>query len=153
MTISETLLSEFDQEMASTRKMLECVPEDKFAWKPHEKPFPLSRLASHLAEMPLWAAIIIDGQATKPPKIGSKAELLEAVDKNIAAGRQAITGATDDPLSGAISANPALAVPRVALLRRRVISHLIHHRGQLSVYLRLSDVAVPGMYGPSTDKK
>ena len=145
-----TLLSEFDQEMANTRKILECVPEDKFAWTPHEKSSSLGKLANHLAAMPSLAAAIINGHAKRTPETNSKAELLEAFDKNLAAGREAIAGASDDHLAATV---PALNMTRMAVLRGRVMSHMIHHRGQLSVYLRLLDVAVPGMYGPSADEK
>jgi uncharacterized damage-inducible protein DinB len=144
------LLSEFDKEMANTRKILECVPEDKFAWKPHDKSSTLGKLANHLAAMPTLAAVVINGMAKRMPEATSKVELLEALDKNIATGRRALAAASDDDLAAAI---PALAMTRVALLRDRVMNHLIHHRGQLSVYLRLLDVAVPGMYGPSADEK
>jgi uncharacterized damage-inducible protein DinB len=150
MTIGEMLLSEFDKEMANTRKILECVPEDKFAWKPHDKSSTLGKLANHLAAMPTLAAVVINGMAKRMPEATSKVELLEALDKNIATGRRALAAASDDDLAAAI---PALAMTRVALLRDRVMNHLIHHRGQLSVYLRLLDVAVPGMYGPSADEK
>jgi len=152
MSISEVLLSEFDREMANTRKILECVPEDKFAWKPHEKSFTLGRLAGHLAEMPLWVTVIIKGPAKKPSNSISKAELLEAFNQGIASAREAIAGASDDHLRETLGINTPFAMPRVALLRLRVMSHMIHHRGQLSVYLRLLDVSVPGVYGPSADE-
>ena len=145
-----TLLSEFDQEMANTRKILECVPEGKFAWTPHEKSSSLGKLANHLAAMPSLAAAVIIGYAKRMPETTSKAELLEALDKNLAAGREAIASASDEHLAALI---PALNMTRSAVLRGRVMSHMIHHRGQLSVYLRLLDVAVPGMYGPSADEK
>lgn len=163
MTISEMFLPEFDMEMASTRKILECVPEDKFTWKPHEKSFSLGRLASHVAEMAGWAAITVNqdsleltpGQA--PFNAASKAELLEALEKNVAAGRAAIAGASDEHLAKIwkfiYGGHEVFAMPRVAVLRGMVMSHMIHHRGQLSVYLRLLDVSIPGMYGPSADQK
>lgn len=149
MTVG-TLLSEFDGEMANTRRILECVPEDQFGWRPHGKSSSLGQLANHLAAMPSLAAAIIRGQAKRMPDTDSKAELLEAFDKNFATGRDAIAGAADDDLTAVI---PALNMTRSAVLRGRVMSHMIHHRGQLSVYLRLLDVAVPGMYGPSADEK
>jgi uncharacterized damage-inducible protein DinB len=149
MTVA-TLLSEFDREMANTRKILVCVPEDKFSWKPHEKSSPLGTLANHLAAMPTFAAAVINGHAKRMPETASKAELLEALDKNIATGRDAIAGASDDALTAML---PAISMTREAVLRTRVMSHMIHHRGQLSVYLRLLNVTVPGMYGPSADEK
>jgi uncharacterized damage-inducible protein DinB len=153
MSIGSTLLSEFDQEMASTRRILECVPEEKFAWQPHEKSFSLGTLANHLAQIPVLAAAIINGQAKRPHEAASQAELLGALDVNVATGREAIARASDDHLNSNVSDRPELAIPRTTVLRSRMFSHMIHHRGQLSVYLRLLDVPVPGMYGPSADEK
>jgi uncharacterized damage-inducible protein DinB len=161
MTISEMLLPEFDQEMANARKILDCVPEDKFNWKPHPKSMTLGRLASHVAEMPQWALFTIQQDqleltpGMKPFNAETKAELLETLDKNTAAAREALAGVSDEDL-GKIwkliyAGNPMFAMPRTAVLRSMVFSHMIHHRGQLSVYLRLLDVPIPGMYGPSAD--
>jgi uncharacterized damage-inducible protein DinB len=161
MTISEMLLPEFDQEMANTRKILDCVPENQFAWKPHAKSMSLDRLASHVAEMPGWGGYVITQDRLdltpemKPFIAATKAELMEALDKNIAATRDAIAGATDEHFREvwtlAFGGHTIFALPRTAAFRNMVMSHLIHHRGQLSVYLRLLDVAIPGMYGPSAD--
>jgi uncharacterized damage-inducible protein DinB len=163
MTISEILLPEFDQEMASTRKILDCVPEDKFAWKPHAKSMSLDRLASHVADLPNWGSCIINQDSLdlmpgmKPFIAETKAELMEALDKNVAATRDAIAGAGDEHLGKiwtfSFAGHTVFALPRTAALRSAVMSHLIHHRGQLSVYLRLLDVAIPGMYGPSADDR
>jgi uncharacterized damage-inducible protein DinB len=162
MSINETLLPEFDQEMASTRKILDSVPEDKFAWKPHAKSMSLDRLASHLAEMPTWGVMIINQDkldmtpGTKPFIAATKAELLESLDKNVAAARAAIAGASDEHFGKiwtfSYAGHTIFAMPRIAALRSMVMSHIIHHRGQLGVYLRLNDVPVPGMYGPSADE-
>jgi uncharacterized damage-inducible protein DinB len=161
MTISETLLPQFDAEMASTRAILACVPEDKFTWKPHEKSMTLGRLASHIAEMAQWAVEAINRDkleltpGTKPFQAQSKAELMETLEKNAAAAHKAIAGATDEQLRQSWSlvygGQTVFTMPRIAVLRSPVLSHIIHHRGQLSVYLRLNDVAIPGMYGPSAD--
>jgi uncharacterized damage-inducible protein DinB len=163
MTISEMLLPEFDQEMASTRKILDCVPEEKFAWKPHAKSMTLIRLASHVADLPGWAGYIINQDKLdltpdmKPFMAATKAELMQAFDKNAAATRQSIAGAGDEHLGKlwtfAVAGHTVFALPRTVALRNMVMSHLIHHRGQLSVYLRLLDVAIPGMYGPSADDR
>jgi uncharacterized damage-inducible protein DinB len=163
MSTSETLLSQFDQEMANTRKLLECVPEDKFAWKPHEKSMTLGRLASHVAEMPNWAAMTVNVDKLdltpdlKPFSASTKAQLIEGLTTNVAAGREAIAGASDEHLAKTwtllFQGNTVLSMPRIDILRTTVMSHMIHHRGQLSVYLRLLDVAIPGMYGPSADNK
>ena len=161
MTISETLLPEFDQEMANTRKILDRVPEDKFTWKPHEKSMTLGRLSSHVAEMPQWILSTIKEEkleltpGMKPFNASTKTELMEALDKNNAAAREAIAGATDEHLAKVwrliYGGQEVFAMPRAAVLRSMVMSHMIHHRGQLSVYLRLLDVPIPGMYGPSAD--
>ncbi len=163
MTISETLLPEFDQEMANTRAILECVPEDKLAWKPHEKSMTMGRLASHVGEMPQWAAFTINQDKLeltpdfKPLNAATKRELMDAFSANIAAAREAIAGASDAHLSKAWSliygGKPIFTMPRAAVLRTMVMSHLIHHRAQLGVYLRLNDIPIPGMYGPSADAK
>jgi uncharacterized damage-inducible protein DinB len=153
MTIGQMLLPEFDQEMANTRRMLECVPEEKFDWAPHSKSPTLGKLASHLAIIPAFAAMIVRGQGKRPTEAKSRAELLVLLDASVAAGRTALADATDDHLLTAVPVTAELSMPRTAILRLRVFSHMIHHRGQVSVYLRLLDLAVPGMYGPSADEK
>jgi uncharacterized damage-inducible protein DinB len=163
MTISEMLLPEFDQEMANTRKILDCVPEDKFAWKPHAKSMSLDRLASHVAELSNWGGTIITEDrldltpGMKPYMASTKAELMEAFDKNVAATHEALAGASDEHLGKiwtfTYAGHTIFALPRTVAMRNMVMSHLIHHRGQLSVYLRLLDVAIPGMYGPSADDR
>ncbi len=163
MTISEMLLPEFDQEMASTGKLLECVPEDKFAWKPHEKSMTMGRLASHIAEMPQWAVFTIRQDQLeltpdmKPFNAATKSELMAAFAANIAAAREAIAGASDEEMGKTWSliygGHTAFSMPKAGVLRHMVMSHVIHHRGQLGVYLRLNDIAIPGMYGPSADSR
>lgn len=166
MTISETLIPEFDQEMVNTRKLLECVPEDKWTWKPHEKSMPLGRLAGHVAELPSWAVNTVNvstldltpagGEGFQPFIPGSRKELLERFDKHVSEARGAIAGASDEHLQQIWSlifrGQTVLSMPRAAVLRSVVMNHLIHHRAQLGVYLRLNDVAIPGMYGPSADE-
>jgi len=162
MTISETLLPEFDQEMANTRKLLERVPDGKADYKPHEKSMPLGRLASHVAELPSWATHTIDVEVLelkpgmKPYLAESRKELLEAFDKNVAEARSKIAGATDEHLAKTwtlkFGDQTIMAIPRSAVLRSVVMSHLIHHRAQLGVYLRLNEIEIPGMYGPSADE-
>jgi uncharacterized damage-inducible protein DinB len=163
MTISETLLPEFDQETINTRALLECVPEDKFAWKPHAKSMTMGRLASHVAEMANWAVFTINQDKLeltpdmKPFNAATKKELMDGFASYSAAGREAIAGASDAHLGKTWSliygGNPVLTMPRAAVLRNMVFSHIIHHRGQLSVYLRLNDIPIPGMYGPSADTR
>jgi uncharacterized damage-inducible protein DinB len=163
MTISQLLLPEFDQEMKSTRKILEAVPEDKFSYQPHQKSMAMANLASHVAQLASWAAESINRDSLdlapgqKPYVAASKAELLEAFDRNVAASRTAIAGASDEQLGKTWTLSSGgktiLAMPRASVLRSLVMNHLIHHRAQLGVYLRLNDVAVPGMYGPSADDR
>ena len=166
MPLSEMLLPEFDQEMTNTRKTLERIPDDKFGWKPHEKSMTLGRLASHLAEIPFWGVNAIDKDSVdvmppgappyEPWTAGSRAEILETFDKNVAAARVAISGAGDDhlgtPWSLLFGGQTAFTLPRIAVLRMMVFSHAIHHRAQLGVYLRLNNIPVPATYGPSADE-
>jgi uncharacterized damage-inducible protein DinB len=162
MLISQMLLPEFDQEMVNTRKILERVPEQKFDYKPHEKSMTLGRLAGHVAELPSWAAHTIQvevlemqpGQQPYSPKAGQ--ELLDKFDGHVAEARALISSASDEDLQKTwkfvYAGNTILSMPRSAVLRSVVMNHLIHHRAQLGVYLRLLDVEIPGMYGPSADE-
>ena len=166
MSISQSLLPEFDQEMASTRKTLERVPDDKLGWKPHDKSMPLGRLAGHVAELSGWAVDVIGkdvldfsppgGEPMKPLIPTSKKHLLEEFDKMVPAARAAIAGASDEHLMKNWKLMNAgqlfLEMPRIAVLRSFVFNHVIHHRAQLGVYLRLNDVPVPSVYGPSADE-
>jgi len=164
--ISAALLQEFDHEMATTRKTLERLPEDKFDWAPHERSMKLVQLASHLAEMPGWGTVglkqdsldlaPVGGPAFEPFRAKSRAEVLERFDKNVAAARAAIAD-TDDPeymkpWSLLRSGQTLMTMPKIAVVRSFVINHIIHHRGQMTVYLRLNNVAVPSIYGPSADE-
>ena len=166
MSMSQALLPEFDQEMANTRKVLACVPEEIPEYKPHEKSMPLGRLAGHVAELPNWAVHTIrvttldltpaSGESFKPFFAKSRAELLETFDKNVAEAREAIAGASDEDLqviwSLVYKGQTVMQMPRAAVLRFSVMNHMIHHRAQLGVYLRLNNIAIPGMYGPSADE-
>ncbi len=166
MSLSDALLPEFDHEMANTRKSLERVPEDKLDWKPHTKSMTLGHLAGHLAEIPTWGTTMFnkesfdmaptDGPAYEPFKAKSVVEALERFDKNVADARAAIEGASDEtllrPWSLLHGGNTVFTLPRIAVLRSFVMSHSIHHRAQLGVYLRLNDVPVPAIYGPSADE-
>jgi uncharacterized damage-inducible protein DinB len=165
MGIAQSMLPEFDYEMANTRKTLERVPDDKFDWKAHEKSFSMGGVASHLSNLPSWTSIIIGadefdmapgGQPLKTPPLHSRQELLETFDKNVAAARQALETETDEHvlqnwklLSGGYE---VMAMPRVAVLRGFVMNHIIHHRAQLTVYFRLNDIPVPSLYGPTADE-
>jgi uncharacterized damage-inducible protein DinB len=167
MPLSAALLPEFDHELANTRRTLERVPEDKFDWKPHEKSPTMGWLAGHLAVIPTWAVSTIDldsldlnPEGGPPPRVAppqSREELLDLFDKNVAAARAAIAGASDEhlfkPWTLLNGGKTILTLPRIAVLRGFVMSHGIHHRAQLGVYLRLNDVPVPAIYGPSADEE
>ena len=166
MRISETLLPEFDREMANTRKTLERVPDDKMDWTPHEKSMTMRALATHLANLVSWTVHTIDkdsldvapvGQPPlRPQPVTSAQEAVETFDKNVAAAREALAGASDEhlmkPWSLLMGGQTIFTMPRIATLRGMVMNHTIHHRAQLGVYLRLNDVPVPSLYGPSADE-
>lgn len=166
MGLIDGLLPEFDQEMANTRRTLERVPADKFGWKPHEKSMAMGRLASHLAEMPSWATITVREESfdmappgappMQPQQANSPQELLEMLDKNVSAARAAIAASSDEdlmkPWSLLSGGKTILTLPRIVVLRTFVMNHSIHHRAQLGVYLRLNDIPVPAIYGPSADE-
>jgi uncharacterized damage-inducible protein DinB len=163
MTMSQALLPEFDNEMKLTRKSLERVPDDKFDFKPHAKSMAMGRLAAHLAELPAFATGIIttegmnfDKGEYKPLTAANREEVLAAFDKNVATTREAIVGATDDHLRQSwhliYKGQKLFEAPKIAALRAMALNHIIHHRGQLTVYLRLNDIAVPSIYGPSADE-
>jgi uncharacterized damage-inducible protein DinB len=166
MGISAQLLPEFDQEMAAARRTLERIPEDKLAWKPHEKSMTLGRLAGHIAELPGMGLNVMktDGfdvanrgeSGRKPTVAESQKHALELFDKNVAEARAAFTAASDDHWAGnwTISAGERKFYdgPRSGAVRRMMMNHIIHHRAQLGVYLRLNGVPVPSVYGPSADE-
>jgi uncharacterized damage-inducible protein DinB len=148
----EMLLADFDREAANTRKLLDRLPADQFTWKPHEKSATLGKLANHLAALPTAVPVIINGMAKKPTDAETKTDLLEAFDQRIAKAREALAGATDEHLAQTIHVTPAITKTRIDAIRGFVMNHAIHHRGQLTVYLRMLGVPVPGMYGPSADE-
>ena len=162
MSFSEMHLPEFEAEMTNTRKMLECVPDGKFHYRPHPKSMTLGTLATHVAGIPGWTTITV-GQdeldlpsGMKPEVDANRAELLARFDKGVADARAALKGCSDEKWHQTwtfkVDGQILMQMPRAAVLRMMIISHLIHHRAQLGVYLRLNDVAIPGMYGPSADE-
>jgi uncharacterized damage-inducible protein DinB len=167
MRLGEALLPEFDQEMANTRRTLERVPENKFDWKPHQKSMTMGRLATHLAELPGWAVATVEqdsldlappgGSAFQPPTAKTHKELLALFDTNVDAARTAISRASDAHLAQSwtllFGGNNIFSRPRLAVLRNSVLNHSIHHRAQLGVYLRLNNLPVPAIYGPSADER
>jgi uncharacterized damage-inducible protein DinB len=163
MALSEGLLSEFDQEMANTRRTLERVPGDKFDWKPHPKSWNLRELATFLAILPSWGTTTIAqdsldllGPAPPPTVASSAKDLVERFDKNVAGARGAIAGASDqhlmNPWTLLKGGKKLFSLPRIVVLRSFVMNHMIHHRGQLTVYLRMNDAPVPAIYGPTADE-
>jgi uncharacterized damage-inducible protein DinB len=159
--IADALLPEFDHEMAVTRKLLERVPEDRFTWKPHPKSMSLVELATHVANLPSWGAVTLsqsefDVAAHRNTAATSRADLLARFDANIAETRAALVGKIDPEMMASWTlkhnGQKLFTMPKAAVWRSFMLNHLIHHRGQLSVYLRLNDVPVPAMYGPSADE-
>ena len=166
MAIREALLPEFDQEVANTRRTLERVPEDRFEWSPHEKSGTMGWLAGHVANLTTWATASIaqdsldlapGGKPTDPPPAPQTvSDLLAMFDKNAAEARAAIAAASDEdlmkPWSLLQNGKTLMTLPKAVVLRSFVMNHLIHHRAQLGLYLRLNDVPVPAIYGPSADE-
>jgi uncharacterized damage-inducible protein DinB len=165
MAISEALLPEFDQEMASARRTLERIPEDQLGWKPHEKSMTLGRLAGHVAELPGFGATAIQTEELdfasrpagwKPMVAESRKQVLELFDKTVADARAAIVATSDDqwgkPWRLSAGEKVFFSGSKIAAVRRMMMNHIIHHRAQLGVYLRLNNVAVPSLYGPSADE-
>jgi len=160
MSISQALLPEFDQEMATTRKLLERVPGDKGDWKPHPKSFALGHLAQLVATMPGWMTTMLrlphlDLAAAPKYTLESTATLLERFDQHVTEARDALKDAKDSdfalPWSLKHGERALFTAPRGVVVRQH-INHMVHHRGQLSVYLRLNDVPLPSMYGPTADE-
>lgn len=163
MAMSDAFLDEFDYEAATTRRLFERVPDDHFDWKPHEKSFTLHQLTQHMAEMPGWMRAVggqdeldlADAGDQPRPTIETTEDLLRVFDENVAVFRQEMQKLSDDdmmkPWRLRTGEKVHFEVPRVGAIRTFVLSHLIHHRGQLAVYLRLLDVPIPSIYGPSAD--
>jgi uncharacterized damage-inducible protein DinB len=162
MGISEALLPELDREMTIVRKVLERAPDGRFSWRPHAKSFSLGELVSHIAHLPTWGAETLNmgeidiGTSPRPAELGSTAAVIATFDANVAAMRAALVGTSDNQIMTiwTLKRNGKVlfSMPKAVVLRSFVLSHVIHHRGQLSVYLRLLDVPVPSMYGPSADE-
>ena len=166
MAINDTILPEFDHEMATTRRTLERVPEGNPDWKPHDRSMTISRLAGHLAELPAFAAATFQGESfdfqpagappMQPTMMTSRKQLLDTFDNNVAAARGAISNASDADMQKLWTlmngGKSIFSMPRISVLRTMILNHVIHHRGQLSVYLRMNNVPVPSIYGPSADE-
>ena len=166
MSIADMLLPEFDMEIATTRRVLQRVPDDRGEWKPHEKSFPMAHLAQLVSAMPSWAGLMIaQTEMDIDPKEGKRGgytiekteKLLGEFDRNVAAAREAIAGTTDEafnePWTLKSGGRTVVQGTRYLMMRTLLLNHLVHHRAQLGVYLRLVDVPVPTMYGPTADEK
>ncbi|HEX6738719.1 MAG TPA: DinB family protein [Vicinamibacteria bacterium] len=163
MNLIDALLPEFEQEMKTTRRVLERVPWEQSDWTPHPKSRTLHQLATHVADIPLMATRILgaaewDAASPRPERapITTTAELLGAFDQHVGDVRTQLAGKTDGELTATWTfkhgGREMFALPKMAAIRRLCLSHLIHHRGQLTVYLRLRDVALPSVYGPTADE-
>ena len=161
MSIAKSMLPEFDQEMAITRRLLERVPTEKGPWKPHEKSFSLGHLAQLVSRMPGWITLAL--RETKLDLSGAPSysyepteALLQGFDRSVKEARGALAQAQDQdfmvPWSLTSGDRVLFTAPRLAVVRQ-TISHLSHHRGQLTVYLRMLDVPIPSIYGPTADEK
>jgi uncharacterized damage-inducible protein DinB len=160
MRLVDPILAEFDQEAPITRRVLEAVPGDKLTWKPHPKSMSLGRLAQHVAEIQgrLAEATVPDSfdvATGSRPEPTTHAEIMETFEKGLAQAKEIIGRTSDDRATAGwtllMQGNPLMTVPRIGVYRSFLMNHLYHHRGQLSVYLRLLDVPVPHIYGPSAD--
>jgi uncharacterized damage-inducible protein DinB len=163
MALKDALLPEYDHEMGTTRKLLERLPDDKLAWRPHEKSMALGELASHLGNIPNWASTILNDAsfdlAAAPPNQtpkASRAEILALFDDSTKKTRALMNKSDAEymtPWSLKRGGQDVFSMPRFAAFRSFVLSHTIHHRGQLSVYLRLNQIPVPPIYGPTADEQ
>lgn len=161
MKMTDLFLAELEREAAATRRTLERVPEGRYDWKPHEKSMKLGYLAELVARMPGWPVFMINQDELelttyKQEPLHTNAELVQALDQGVAAAREALTNTNDDHLLKTwkmlVGGKVVSEQPRHIALRDGVFNHLAHHRGQLTVYLRLNDAPVPAIYGPSADE-
>lgn len=164
MDSRDTLLADFDHEMAVTRRLITCLPEASLAWKPHERSFSLGELATHLATLPRWGARILsepsyDLMSAKGLGAGlaSVPDVLDAFDRSVSDVRRGLVERSTAELAETWALTRGhetlMTVPKGAAFRRFVLHHVIHHRGQLTVYLRLLNVPLPPIYGPTADEK
>lgn len=167
MSISATFIPELDHEAAGTRKTMARIPDDKFDWKPHEKSLSFGEMASHLAGLPQLAVITanqssfdiapVDGEPPRQEAVESVEQALQLFDQNVAIAREAIAGLSDEQMMETwtllAGGEEQFAMPRAAVIRGFFMNHLIHHRAQLGLYLRLNDIPMPALYGPSADEE
>lgn len=164
MPLIDALLPEFDREMGQTRKVLDRVPDDQFEWRPHPTSMTLGRLAEHLTEFPLWATMTmtqsaLDISTLRPADYKSptaRAEVLAMFDANRKTGRAHLANKTDGefdaPWTLKAGGKEMFTMPKASVMRTFVLNHMVHHRGQMTVYLRMLGVPMPSIYGPSGDQ-
>lgn len=159
----DSLLPEFDQETAATRRVLERVPDGSLEWRPHEKSFNMGELATHLSRLPHWGTLILKQDsydlATSGPRgqaLPTVAAILQQFDANVREVRATLVDMTDgqllQPWTLRRGDRVVMSVPKVSAVRGFVVRHLVHHRGQMTVYLRMNDVPLPPLYGPTADE-
>jgi uncharacterized damage-inducible protein DinB len=164
MSQKDAFIAELKYEAVNTRRMLEQVPQDKFAWKPHDKSMTIGRLSAHIAEIPVWVNRVLEAgefdfatASTVRNTYENTAALLKVFEEKQAAAIVALQDASDEILNAKFivrrGEQALFELPRKIMMRNFAYNHLIHHRGQLSVFLRLLDTPVPGMYGPSADER
>jgi uncharacterized damage-inducible protein DinB len=166
MAIVDALLLEFDHEMATTRRVLDRVPDSRFDWKPHDKSMSLGQLSAHLANIPFWCtatlrATFVDldeiADEARPPVPASHEAMLKIFDEKVATARGHLAKSTDPEMLASWTLKKGdqefFTMPRVTAIRSFVMNHSIHHRGQLTVYLRLNDIPLPPIYGPTADEQ
>ena len=162
MPLVDALLPEFDHEMTVTRKLLERVPDDRLDWKPHQKSYSLGQLAQHVATIPMWGSMTLTeseidlGGTPQLEPLKTRADIVSLFDRHVAQTRAALVGKSDSELMAPWSlkreGHLIFSMPKASVWRSFVMSHLIHHRAQLGVYLRMQDVPLPSSYGPSADE-
>jgi len=161
MKLSESILMELDQEAQTTKRVLERIPDDKLAWKPHPKSFSLGQLALHIASVPAGVTTIVMQDSVEAPDFSqpepkSRQEVLDTFSKSLETAKGNLTKMDDARLAATWSltrgGKVVMSAPRIGFLRSVLLNHVYHHRGQLSVYLRMLDVPVPSIYGPSADE-
>lgn len=162
-TYSKLFLEELDRESIATRKILERIPVERSAWQPHEKSFAVGDLAKHVAEIPGWTELMISSDVLdfatmnyQPPVIENTAGLLNLFDKNVKIAKEQLQSADEAKYNDSWTMKNGemiyFTLPRHEVIRTWVLNHIVHHRAQLSVYLRLMEIPVPGIYGPSADE-
>ena len=165
MPLVDALLPEFDHEMAVTRKVLERVPDGQFEWKPHQKSMSLGQLAQHVATIPTWGKVSMsqdsydlanDQRPGRAGQLPTRNDILSLFDRNVSDARSALVGKGDGEMMAQWTlkrgAHTIFSMPKASVWRSFVMNHLIHHRAQLGVYLRMHDIPLPSVYGPSADE-